>query len=616
MDRDRSRRFDERDRRGDYRDDYRGGQRSRRPSPPRAGDSYVPANNTRGAGRRRSRSPELRRRRSRSPLPREVDVGDSWRGRPRSPRRWEPRDEIRRDIRTRTPPPERMIRPRSPFEPSRRPPPYSGRERSPLPMKRGRDLSPTGDRGRRSPLPEKKREKRISPGFDRSGRPASPPDDRQYRPVRNGRDSPPRGPTGSLYTPSHSPVRQGRRHEREDTGPQTRRRSLSPLPRLNQSGLSSGKESASTSRRSSPPIHPSRLALQQPSGFDARLPSSSLTGTVPRAPTIPTYEFSGANRRMSPPVDRIRSPTYRARSDRVGSPPRYSRAYRSPPRRSPSPMSSIDHRQNGLKKVSSSSIQLSKPVGQAIRSKDNAASRAPPSGPAGGPRANESSKAMSPPSGPASVPLSMSAHNRPINSASSAPIRPRGGYGSHSFGRESSREGSYSGTPPAGPRRAPSSSLHYHSTNSVRGPPPSSSNLSPAPLASGGVPTGPRSSHSSGPPSHAHSTPFRSSHNSSSTTYPRTQRFAVLASVPQIVPGGKLLPSGIDPKIAERLAKLDEEKKKLEAEVARMEEQSRSGLREWDRLSRDSNRESFKSELAEQHVSMLAGESGMGGAAF
>lgn len=86
--------------------------------------------------------------------------------------------------------------------------------------------------------------------------------------------------------------------------------------------------------------------------------------------------------------------------------------------------------------------------------------------------------------------------------------------------------------------------------------------------------------------------------------------------MPQIIPGGKLLPSAVDPKIAERLAKLDEEKKKLEAEVARMEEQNRSGLRDWDRLTRESNREGFKSELAEQHVSMLAGESGMGGAAF
>ncbi|KAI9713361.1 MAG: hypothetical protein M1812_006639 [Candelaria pacifica] len=612
MDRDRNRRFDDRDRRGDYRDDHRGGQRPGRSSPPRAGDSYVPATNNRGPGRRRSRSPEPRRRRSRSPLPRETDVGDSWRGRPRSPRRWESRDGIRRDIRARSPASERPMRQRSPIEPSRRPPPYSGRERSPL---RARNVSPAGDRGRRSPLPAK-RERRASPGQDRSRRPPSPPDDRQYRPVPNGRNSPLKGPTGNSYTPSHSPARQGRRLDPQDVGPPNRRRSLSPPPRTNQSGQSSGKDSVGTSRRSSPPIHPSRLALQQPSGHDSRLSASSTAGTAPRAPTKSIPDFSGAKRRISPPVDRMRSPTYRVRSDRAGTPPRDFRGYRSPPRRSPSPMSSIDHRQNGLKRVSSSSIQLSTPVGQVARSRDNAVARAPPSGPAGGPRSNESSKAMSPPSGPASVPLSMSAHNRPVNSANLAPTRPRGGYSNQPFARDISREGSYSGPPPAGPRRAPSSSVHYHSANSARGPPPSLSNPSPTQLTSGGVPTGPRSSHSLGLPSHAYSTPFRSSHNSSSTTYPRTQRFAVLASVPQIVPGGKILPSGIDPKIAERLAKLDEEKKKLEAEVAKMEEQSRSSLREWDRLSRESNRESLKSELAEQHVSMLAGEGGMGGAAF
>ncbi len=604
-------RFEGRDRRSDY----RGGPRPGRPSPPRAGDSYVPPPSNGGPGRRRSRSPEPRRRRSRSPLPREMGAGDSWRGRPRSPRRWEPRDEIRGNMRTRTPPPERVIRPRSPFESSRRPPAYSGRERSPLPSKRGREFSPAGDRGRRSPLPAK-RERRVSPGYDRPRRPASPPHERQYRPVRNGRISPPTGPTADLYTPSHSPARQGRRPEPQDVRPPNRRRSLSPLPRTNQSGQSSGKESTTTSRKSSPPIHPSRLALQQPSGSDTRSSTLAPTGMLSRAPTKPAHEFSAANHRMSPPVGRTRSPPpYRARSDRVGTPPRDSRGYRSPPRRSPSPMSGVEHRHNGLNRVSSSSIQLSTPVGEATRSSNNAVTRAPPSGPAGGPRTHEPSKAMSPPSGPASVSLSMSAHNRPANSANSAPTRPRGGYGSQSFGRESSREGSYSG-PPAGPRRAPSSSNHYHSANPARGPPPSSSNSSPTPMVSGGVPTGPRSSHSSGPPSHGYNPPFRSSHNSSSTTYPRTQRFAVLASVPQIVPGGKALPSGIDPKIAERLAKLDEEKKKLEVEVARMEEQSRSGLREWDRLSRESNRESFKSELAEQHVSMLAGEGGMGGAAF
>lgn len=130
-----------------------------------------------------------------------------------------------------------------------------------------------------------------------------------------------------------------------------------------------------------------------------------------------------------------------------------------------------------------------------------------------------------------------------------------------------------------------------------------------------GVPTGPRSGHS-GPPPYDSRPPFRAN-NSSSTTYPRTQRFMHhVANVPAIVPGGKLLPSGLDPASERRLAQLEEDKKKLLDQIEEKQRAKRAGLRDWERLERESAREGLKSELAEGHLNRMTGEGGLGSAAF
>lgn len=89
-----------------------------------------------------------------------------------------------------------------------------------------------------------------------------------------------------------------------------------------------------------------------------------------------------------------------------------------------------------------------------------------------------------------------------------------------------------------------------------------------------------------------------------------------MSDLPSVVPGGKLLPSGMEKSVSERLAKLTQEQKRLEQELAEKLEKKRDGLRNWDRLERESARDGFKSELAEQQVRVMSGESGMGGAAF
>jgi hypothetical protein len=130
-----------------------------------------------------------------------------------------------------------------------------------------------------------------------------------------------------------------------------------------------------------------------------------------------------------------------------------------------------------------------------------------------------------------------------------------------------------------------------------------------------GIPTGPRSGHS-GPPSFDSRPPFRAN-NSSSTTYPRTQRFMHhVSSVPAIVPGGKLLPSGLDPASERRLAQLEEDKKKLLDQIEEKQRAKRAGLRDWERLERESAREGLKSELAEGHLNRMTGEGGLGSAGF
>ncbi|KAL9131732.1 MAG: hypothetical protein Q9217_000407 [Psora testacea] len=192
----------------------------------------------------------------------------------------------------------------------------------------------------------------------------------------------------------------------------------------------------------------------------------------------------------------------------------------------------------------------------------------------------------------------MSAHNRPgSTSILSAPTRPRGG-----FARADSRDAPYGG---AAPRRGgrPPSAAPYH------GPPHQPYDSRPSP--SDYVPNGPRSSYGGPPPSHdtpRHAPPFRSN-NSTSTTYPRTQRFATnhLASLPTIVPGGKPLPSA-DPAAAKKISQLEEDAEKLRKQIEEKQKEKRAELMEWSTRERESRREGLRSELAEAQLEGLSGE--------
>jgi hypothetical protein len=221
-------------------------------------------------------------------------------------------------------------------------------------MKRARDNSPSYLR--RSPPPAK-RERLSSPDHRRYDRPRSPPR-RPYSP-------PPRdlGPRRSRTRSRTPPKREERKSLYNDES--WRRRS--PSPRGGPSRAASG----TTSRRSSPPIHPDRI---------------SMAGSRPRSPAYPGPR-SYDPRPPRSPVSRARSPARRERSPpRQPSPPR---SYVDRTRAPSSPRQ--DYRRSD--EPPSSSQPPSGPGGYRNGSYD----RQPPTGPS---RCYSESSQMSPPAGP------------------------------------------------------------------------------------------------------------------------------------------------------------------------------------------------------------------------
>ncbi|KAF6219834.1 hypothetical protein HO133_003659 [Letharia lupina] len=401
-------------------------------------------------------------------------------------------------------------------------------------------------------------------------------------------DLPPRSPSQRERIPS--PTRE--RYERRDFSPLRNARPRFP----NESNYRHPERSASpvrrtehasriaspiSSRRSSPYVHTDRLAN---------------TGSGPHSPAFrgsrvpPAARYSGY---------RDKSPPRRGYSPVPVSPPREAVPYRA---RSPPPRERDDYR-NGDTPATWSGTQMATPQSSGYRNGD---SRPPPSGPGG----YRDSYARESPSGPPpSAPISMSAHNRPASaSVLSAPTRPRGG---PSFAGRDSRGQPYSGPQPhRGGRPPPQSTYHAPSRQQYESRPPPSEHIPHGPRAHHG-PSAPFESSYRAPP------PFRSN-NSSSTTYPRTQRFNTnhLASVPAIVPGGEALPSALDPAARKRLAELEEQKKKLQDQIDEKQREKRRGLREWDSKERESRRDGLRSELAEEALEAMSGEGAGTGTAF
>ncbi|KAJ5461061.1 uncharacterized protein N7458_002613 [Penicillium daleae] len=192
----------------------------------------------------------------------------------------------------------------------------------------------------------------------------------------------------------------------------------------------------------------------------------------------------------------------------------------------------------------------------------------PPSGPSQGQKV----AARSPNRGP---------HNL---SLLSAPTRPRRGPGS--------REGPWGG-----------------SAMTRRGPPA-------APAAHGVVPSGPRASFSSpvsGGGGHYRHAGARQYSAVSANPPPGPKPPSHLAGLSSITPGGRAFPSTLDPVTEKRLLQLESDREKLLEQVMETQRTKRAGLRDWDRLDRESSICALKSELAEGHLQRMAEESSIGG---
>jgi hypothetical protein len=72
----------------------------------------------------------------------------------------------------------------------------------------------------------------------------------------------------------------------------------------------------------------------------------------------------------------------------------------------------------------------------------------------------------------------------------------------------------------------------------------------------------------------------------------------------------------LDAATEKRLSQLEVDREKLLEQMAEKQRLKRAGLREWDRLDRESSICALKSELAEGHLQRMADESIGGGVLF
>ncbi|KAI5367696.1 putative PSP, proline-rich [Septoria linicola] len=643
-------------RRNDFHDSYKADTyraprgRSRSP-PPRRDDDRLPPR--RDDDRLPPRRDDTFRRRSPSTAARFRDDrvprgGDSYRGRPRSPlpaRREDlPRDDLfrrepvrdDRDFRdSRDYRDERDSRPY--VAPGRSPLPRY-RDRSPLPLKRAREPSPISSRGRRSPPPAK-RERLASPVRPRyddypPSRAASPPR-RRFSPEprdRRGYSPSVRGATRDYRLRSRSPLARNERGVDPRTVDNWRRPQPSPAPR--QDYLSRDEpaiNSGNTSRRSSPPpIHPSRLSHLP---AEDRLPPSRAS---PRDPYDTREPYRAPE--PEPPRDRItpqaRDVSYSDRS--------YEREREVPPPREPRRDDDVP-------------TPVRAPPTEPSSQRAPPTSMAPPTGPSAavsapsGPRAS-----AAPPSGPRGAPAvrgDFAARGRGSfvgETAGRGTGSYRGGFRGRGggFGRGGADAGFSRGGVDTGFGRG-GGDMGYGAARSVSeqvfSPP-----TGPSAAISGQPPSGPRNSFSGGqPPAFP-----RQASASAANPYQRTQRFGnalngntdtimsdiptgpkgarrptepaivtapvanrihpAIAELPKVVEGGQRAEPVVD---RSKLKKLEEEADKLRRQLEEKETRNRRSMKDWDRGQREMEVAGLRSELAEQALRTLNGES-EGQAAF
>ncbi|KAM5458462.1 hypothetical protein MaudCBS49596_000376 [Microsporum audouinii] len=508
------------------------------------------------------------------------------------------RSPMRPSADTWAPPSRPRPRSRSPdnFRPRSRSPPFRGRERGPnfgnrprSPPRRpspGRDRPPRFNRRSRSPPPF---DRNRSPGLKRGRDPSPSTLNAPRAPKRERNNSPPRNRFDRPRSPTFNESMQQR-----DARIGARRRSRSadrrslrgdpnggrgppPPPRspsiTERSGPNSAHGSAATSRRSSPPaLERMNRNYSTPSGHGP-----------PPATSRSQYDSPHSH----------------------GNAPRFPEGNRRPSSRPPSPS-----------RRPSANLQLQSPrahePSRPSVENEPGRSQSTPIRPPTGPRTESSPliqtqstnvpEGISPPLGPSAASRSMRQSTRGGHMALlSAPTRPKG-----ASGQNFNRDG-----PPTGPRES-----------ARPGPGPGASSIRRGGSHAstphhGHPPSGPRGAGGSPAPGPAHEArprpPFR--HGSGpSANYPRAQRTTNhLAGLPTIVPGGKVLPSGLDPITEKRLAQLEADKEKLLEQISEKQRAKRASLREWEKLCRESENAALRTDLADGHLQRMSETEGIGG---
>lgn len=484
---------------------YRPRSPPRSRSPRLVADTWAPSTSRAYPSRPpRSRSPLPTRRRSRSPS---FNRHESH-GRTYTPRRFSPI----RDERARSPP----RRSRSPYGENRL------REAPSGPRKRSRD--PPSPRGESRPS---RREGYVPHTSNRYPRPVSP--------SRRGM-APEPYPRASFR--HGSPVHEGR-----PLGSTSRRRSRS-VSRSAPSAQTSVPGSESTSRRSSPIIHPDRTTIT-PSGPRGRSPANEPMSHK----HLPSAQDSSVSYqgRKHPTSSEGPPQNERWHDERT---PASGRRELDPSSRA-LPRSSVDQQAGDLINGGHSTGGI-------------------PSQP----RSYSSPQRHLPPSGNPHGPTSSSSQRHGSNlSLLSAPTGPRGsGFRDHPLAGTPGRRGTAPAVPhgsPFGPRANPGqgglgNEVHQHS----------------------GVRQGT-------------ATPTFDSRAQKPTNH--------LASLGTVIPGGKLIPSPLDIATAKRLSQLEADRERLFEQAAGSQKLKRLVVMDWDKLDRESSICDLRSELAEGHLQYITG---------
>ncbi|KAI1348566.1 hypothetical protein F5Y01DRAFT_210235 [Xylaria sp. FL0043] len=425
----------------------------------------------------------------------------------------------------------------------------------------------------------------------------SPPP-RRFSPRRDDRDRP-RSPRRG-FDPRLNPVPQP---DNPNTIPLTklphRRRSRSPFDR------DRPRDRTPPPRRSPPPI-------SRASTYRGRDRTPDRRGDDRAGP-------SSYVRRPSPPRESAISSTLPSRDTSQRSSPRPD-----PPRRDdrsrpetplpPRPISRSSHGGSGARE------KTPQRTPQDAQSGPSRLSRSPPRGPAAlrapptGPRESrvfggQSAGSIGPPARPAAASTPSPVVSRQENGAGVPPTGPRGfvsGRGG-GYGR-GGRGGSTWG-----------STIQSRNLPTAQGPASASTTTS-----SNSIPIGPRAgSTSQSVPSTPipQAKPFNPPKGPAAESNRPSLAQQLMASMPAIVPGGKMDPSyiplttGVLPELQPHMDRLKEEEEKLREEKYIKEEKLRKSLAAYEKGERETKVMALRTELAEQSLKKFAGE-GLGGAAF